>query len=63
MTAILSFFGTKFGLFVALSLAALGLYSLVTHTGHALAALPYIILLACPLLHLFGHGHGQGHSK
>lgn len=61
MTAFLSFFGSKFGLFVALSLAVLGLYLLVTHTGHVLTALPYLILVACPLLHLFGHGHG--HSK
>lgn len=63
MTALLSFFGTRFGLLVALSLAALGLYLIFTHTGHVLTALPYLILLACPLLHFFGHSHGQGHSK
>jgi hypothetical protein len=63
MTSLLSFFGTRFGLFVALSLAALGLYLIVTHTGHVLSALPYLVLLACPLLHLFGHSHGQGHPK
>jgi hypothetical protein len=30
---------------------------------HAFGALPYLILLACPLMHLFmhdGHGHGGG---
>lgn len=30
------------------------------HWGHVLGVLPYVLLLACPLLHLF-HGHG-GHS-
>ncbi len=34
----------------------------MTHTGHILAALPYL-LLACPL-HLFMHGgHGHHHGK
>lgn len=31
-------------------------YLLREHWGHALGALPYLLLLACPLLHLFGHG-------
>ena len=31
------------------------------HRAHALGALPYLLLLACPLMHLFmHHGHG-GH--
>ncbi len=33
--------------------------------GHAFGALPYLTLLACPLMHLFmhrGHGHGGGQS-
>lgn len=42
----------------ALSLALVGtFYFLREHWGHALGALPYLLLLACPLLHLF-HGHG-----
>jgi hypothetical protein len=28
------------------------------HWGHALGLAPYLLLLACPLLHLF-HGHGR----
>ena len=31
------------------------------HYGHVSQALPYLILLLCPLMHLFGHHHG-GHS-
>ena len=30
------------------------------YLGHVLGALPYLLLVACPLLHLF-HGHG-GHA-
>ena len=61
MNAVLSFFGSGFGLAVSLLIAALGVYLLWTHTGHVLAALPYLILLACPLMHFFGHGHGHKH--
>ena len=61
MGALLSFFGSKVGLVICLLLAALGVYLLWTHTGHVVAALPYLILLACPLMHIFGHRHGQKH--
>lgn len=34
------------------------------HDAHILGALPYAILLLCPLMHVFMHGghHGQGHG-
>jgi len=35
------------------------------HGAHLLQLAPFLILLACPLMHIFGHGgHGQhgGHS-
>lgn len=31
------------------------------HQAHLMGALPYLLLLACPLMHLFHHGHG-GHG-
>jgi hypothetical protein len=31
------------------------------HQAHLLGALPWLILIACPLLHLFMHG-GHGHG-
>ncbi|WP_262031618.1 DUF2933 domain-containing protein [Microvirga sp. Mcv34] len=56
--------GTPLGWAVTLVLAALGIYLFATHTGHILAALPYLLLLACPLMHLFMHrGHGHHHGK
>ena len=33
-------------------------YVLREHYAHALGALPYLLLLACPLMHLFMH-HGH----
>uniref|UniRef100_UPI0038B65B35 DUF2933 domain-containing protein n=1 Tax=Sabulicella rubraurantiaca TaxID=2811429 RepID=UPI0038B65B35 len=36
-------------------------YVVREHWGHVLGALPYLLLLACPLMHLFMHG-GHGHS-
>jgi hypothetical protein len=43
-----------------------GLYYLLTeHLTHVTQAIPYLFLLACPLMHLFGHHHGghHGHSQ
>lgn len=36
-------------------------YVLREHYAHALGALPYLLLLACPLMHLFMHGGHGGH--
>lgn len=35
------------------------------HRAHLLGALPYLLLLACPIIHLFMHrGHGShGHDR
>lgn len=42
--------------------AVVGFYLVTEHLQHTLGVLPYLILLACPLLHLFMHrGHG-GHG-
>ena len=55
-------------------LAAIGLiaavlyFLLAEHRAHFITALPFLILLLCPLLHVFmhgghgGHGHG-GHGE
>lgn len=49
-----------------LTYAALGIISyflIVEHREHILPFLPYLFLLACPLMHIFMHrGHGHGHS-
>jgi hypothetical protein len=45
-----------------------GFFLLTEHTAHVYGALPYLLLAACPLMHLFmhhghgGHEHGSEHS-
>ncbi len=53
------------GLVLIIVLAAISYYLLTQHLEHLAVALPYLILLACPLIHIFGHGHGGhgGHDK
>jgi len=35
-------------------------YLLTEHQAHLFGALPFLLLLACPLMHLFmHHGHGR----
>lgn len=52
------------GLLVIGGIAA---YFLLTeHLAHVLGALPYLLLLACPLMHIFmhrGHGHHGSHHQ
>jgi len=40
---------------------AIGVFFLITeHTAHFFGALPFMLLLLCPLMHLFMHGgHGS----
>ncbi len=43
--------------------AAAGFFLLSEHRAHTLEWLPWLILLACPLMHVFMHGgHGGGHK-
>lgn len=37
-------------------------YILREHWGHVLGYAPYLILLACPLMHLFHRHGGHGHK-
>lgn len=46
--------------------AIAGFFLFTEHRAHVFGVLPYLLLLACPLMHLFhrhgGHGHDQsGH--
>ena len=51
-----------FGRARLIMLAVIGIFYVAReHYGHLSQALPYLILLLCPLMHLFGHNHG-GHS-
>lgn len=37
-------------------------YLLTEHLTHVTQAVPYLFLLACPLMHMFGHHHGHQHQ-
>lgn len=51
-----------FGLVLIGFLAIAGFFLVTEHAAHLFGALPWLLLLACPLMHVFmHHGHG-GHG-
>ncbi|MBD3847446.1 DUF2933 domain-containing protein [Bosea sp. SSUT16] len=43
-------------------LAIAAFYLITEHRAHLLGWLPFLIILACPLLHVFMHGKHGGHG-
>jgi hypothetical protein len=62
-----SFWRSPVGWVLIVVIAVGGFYLVTEHTARFFGALPYLILLACPLMHVFmhrGHGHkGHGHGQ
>lgn len=61
-----SFWRSPAGLTLLVAIAVAGFYLLTEHTAHVFGALPYLLVLACPLMHVFmhrGHGHGAQHHE
>jgi hypothetical protein len=55
---------TRSGIVLIGFLAIAGFFLWTEHRAHLLGALPYALLLACPLMHHFMHGgHGHGHGS
>jgi len=55
---------TRSGIVLVLFLAVAGFFLFTEHRAHVLGVLPYLILAACPLMHLFHHGgHHHGHGR
>lgn len=45
-------------------LLVIGYFLWTEHQAHVIQFLPYLLLAACPLMHLFmHHGHGSGHAE
>lgn len=66
MSDVKSFLGSPAGLVTCLVAAGLGVYLLIYHLAHVALAVPYLFLLACPLMHLMHrghHGHKHDHGK
>jgi hypothetical protein len=58
-----SFWRSPAGLTLVVAVAVGSFYLLAEHTAHVLGLLPYLIALACPLMHMFmHHGHHGGHD-
>ena len=62
-----AFWGSRYSLGL-LVLGGVGLFFLLSeHRAHVLSALPLLLILACPLMHLFMHqghgGHGHAHGQ
>ena len=59
-----NFWGSRYSIGL-LVLGVVAAYFLITeHRAHVVIALPFLLLLACPLMHVFMHGghgsHGHG---
>jgi hypothetical protein len=53
---------TPFGTVLCGFLVVAAFFLLTEHTAHVFGVLPYLFVLACPLMHLFmHHGHHGGH--
>lgn len=60
-----SFWRSRIGIGWVVLAAVASWFLWTEHRAHLLGLLPYLFLLACPLIHLFmhrGHHHGQGHA-
>ena len=53
---------SRTGIIALAAVAILGVLVYAGHTAHLLALVPYLFLLACPLVHLFMHG-GHRHRR
>jgi hypothetical protein len=57
------FWRSRYGLGLVVFGAVAAYFLLSEHRAHFLGALPYLLLLACSLMHVFmHHGHG-GHGR
>jgi hypothetical protein len=52
---------TRNGVVLGAFLLIAAFYLLTEHTAHVFGVLPLLLVLACPLMHVFmHHGHGAG---
>lgn len=57
-----SFWRTRYALGLIVFGAVAAYFLLTEHLAHVFFALPFLLLLACPLMHVFMH-HGHGGDK
>ena len=54
-----SWIRSRSGLVFLVFLAIAMFFLLTEHRAHVFGVLPYLLLLACPLIHFFHGGHGR----
>jgi uncharacterized membrane protein len=55
---------TSIGIVTCGFLIVAGFFLLTEHTAHVFGVLPWLLILACPLMHIFmHHGHHGGHER
>jgi hypothetical protein len=57
-----SFWTSRAFLVCAVLLLIVGFLLWTEHLAHALGFLPYLLILACPMMHIFMHGSHGGHG-
>jgi hypothetical protein len=55
-------FRSRSGIVFLAFLGIAGFFLVTEHTAHVFGALPYPLLLACPLMHFVHRGHTGGHG-
>jgi hypothetical protein len=59
-----SFWRSRYAIGLVVIGGIAGYFLLTEHLAHVVGALPYLLLLACPLMHVFMHrGHGSHHHQ
>lgn len=59
-----SFWRSRYGVGLIVLGSVAGYFLWAEHRAHLAGALPFVLLLACPLMHVFmHHGHGHGHHS
>ncbi|WP_157314596.1 DUF2933 domain-containing protein [Chitinibacter sp. GC72] len=60
------FWGSRYSMGLLVIGAVAAYFLLTEHLAHVISALPFLLLLACPLMHIFMHhghgGHGHHHD-
>ncbi len=58
------FLGSRASFVLLAFLGMIGYLLTTEHRGHVILALPWLFVLACPLMHVFMHGgHGHHHDR
>lgn len=52
---------SRTGIATVVALAVIGFLIYTGHSAHLLGFLPYLLILSCPLMHVFMHGGHHGH--